>query len=200
MKYININCSVLSGKKLFRGHTWCRGIHKQAMNKESKNFIPLISFSSSRERWEPDTEKEESFFLSDKYTRISPSMELPDLCYGLRIEGIFEASILPLGCLAVFSKTEGNALENIYAVKVQGEYPFLGKWIQKTISEGGADRERKVFMVPTPMHVPESRVSPISPSLHHFLLFKDFANVGKLRLIPSSKVLWKHRLVYVQEK
>ena len=177
----------------------CRGIQKQAMTNESNISIPLISFSSGRERWEPDTEKGENIFLSKNYTRISPPMELPDLCYGVRIEGVSETSILPLGCLAVFSKTQGDALENTYAVKVKGEYPFLGKWIQKTTSEGSADRERKVFMVPTPMHVPESRVSPISPSLHHFLLFKDFANVGKLRLIPSVKVLWKDRLVYVQK-
>lgn len=167
------------------------------MKKESKNSIPLVSFSSGQERWEPGTEKGEKIFLSNSYTRISPPMELPDLCYGVRIESDFETHILPLDCLAVFSKTEGDALEDIYAVEVQGGLPFIGKWIQKDTSEG---RGRKVFMVPTPMHVPDSRTSPIAPSLHHVLLFKDFASSGKLRLIPANKVLWKHRLVYVQKK
>jgi hypothetical protein len=115
--------------------------------------------------------------------------------WNCRIHAIF----LPPGCLAVFSKTGATALENIYAVGVQEEFPFLGKWMQKETSEGSASSRRKVFMVPTPMHVPDSRVSPIAPSLHQAFLFKDFANPGKLRVIPVSKILWKHPLVYVQK-
>ncbi len=168
------------------------------MKNDSKISIPLISFSSGQERWEPGTEKGKKIFLSNSYTRISPPMELPDLCYGVRIEGTCDTPFLPLGCLAVFSKSEGIALGNIYAVEVQGEFPFVGKWLQKETSEGDAGSRRKVFMVPTPMHVPDSRISPIAPSLHHVLLFKDFANSGKLKLVPANKVLWTHRLVYVQ--
>jgi hypothetical protein len=168
------------------------------MKNDSKILIPLISFSSNQERWEPSINKGEKIFLSNSYTRISPSMELPDLCYGVRIEGACDTPFLPLGCLAVFSKSEGTALGNIYAVKVQGEFPFVGKWMQKETSEGGAGSRLKVFMVPTPMHVPDSEISPIAQSLHHVLIFKDFASPGKLRLIPSNKVLWTHRLVHVQ--
>ena len=104
------------------------------MKNESKISIPLISFSSGRERWEPDGEKGEKIFLSNSYTRISPPMELPDLCYGVRIERTFGAPILPLDCLAVFSKTEGTALEDIYAVGVREELPFIGKWLKKESS------------------------------------------------------------------
>ena len=169
------------------------------MKKDSKTSIPLISFSSSRERWEPDTEKGESIFDSNNYTRISPSMELPGLCYGVRIEVDYHHSFLPQNCLAVFSKTEVTALENIYAVRVQGEYPFVGKWIQRETPERSLGGRRKVFMVPTPMHVPGSKVSPIAPSLHKALLFKDFTIPDKLRVLPASKILWKHPLVYVQK-
>ena len=123
-------------------------------------------------------------------------MELPGLCYGVRIESA--TSLLPLDCLAVFSKTEGTALENIYAVGVQKELPFLGKWMQKESLDGGS--RRKVFMVPTPLHIPDSETSPIAQSLHHVLLFKDLASSGKLRLIPARKILWKHPLVYVQKR
>ena len=175
------------------------GIQKQAMTNESKISIPLISFSSGRERWGPDTEKGEKIFLYNSYTRISPPIKLPDLCYGVRIEGVWDTHIFPLGCLAVFSKTEGVALEDVYAVEVQDELPFLGKWIQKKNLGRDTGSERKMFMVPTPMHIPDSRISPIAHSLHHVLLFKDFANSGKLRLLPVGKVLWKHRLVYVQK-
>ena len=169
------------------------------MKKDSKTSIPLISFSSSRERWEPDTEKGENIFDSNNYTRISPSMELPGLCYGVRIEGDCHHSFLPQNCLAVFSKTEVTALENIYAVRVQGQFPFVGKWIQRETPERSLGGRRKVFMVPTPMHVPGSKVSPIAPSLYKALLFKDFTIPDKLRVLPASKILWKHPLVYVQK-
>ena len=169
------------------------------MKNDSKTSIPLVSFSSSRERREPGAERGEKIFLSNSYTRISPPMELPDSCYGVRIEDACHPSFLPPGCLAVFSKTDGTALENIYAVAVQDEIPFLGKWMQKETPEESASSRRKVFMVPTPLHVPDSRISPIAPSLHHVLLFKDFSSSGKLRVIPASKILWKHALVYVQK-
>ena len=94
-------------------------------------------------------------------------MELPGLCYGVKIESAFQTSLLPLDCLAVFSKTEGTALENIYAVGVQKELPFLGKWMQKESLDGGS--RRKVFMVPTPLHIQDSETSPNAQSLHHVL-------------------------------
>jgi hypothetical protein len=168
------------------------------MKNDSKFSIPLISFSSGQERWDLGTEKRKKNIIFKNYTRISPPMELPDLCYGVRIEGACDTPFLPLGCLAVFSKSEGTALGSIYAVEVQGEFPFVGKWMQKETSEGVTGSRLKVFMVPTPMHVPDSRISPIAPSLHHVLLFKDFSSPGKLRLLPANKVLWTHRLVYVQ--
>ena len=168
------------------------------MKNDSNILIPLISFSSSREGREPDHERGETFFQSSDYIRISPPMELPGMCYGVRIESSNQSSLLPSGSLAVFSQTEGTALEDIYAVGVQKEYPFLGKWMQKESSEGSS--RRKVFMVPTPLHIPGSKVSPIASSLHHVLLFKEFLGSGKLKLIQANKILWKHPLVYVQER
>ena len=169
------------------------------MKNHSKILIPLVSFSSGREGWEPGPERGEKFFQSDDYTRISPPMELPGLCYGVRIESSCQSPLLPLGSLAVFSKTEGAASEDIYAVGIQEEIPFIGKWMQKESLEGNTSGRRKVFMVPTPLHIPDSQTSPIAQSLHHLLLFKDLASPGKLKLIPASKILWKHPLVYVQK-
>ncbi len=167
------------------------------MKNDSEIIIPLVSFSSGRERREPDSETDEFFFLSDSYTRICSSMELPDSCYGVRIESTFDNSVLLQDCLAVFSRSDVEGLDNIYVVRVKGEFPFLGKLMKKENQSKSAGRERKVFMVPTPMHVPGSSVSPIAPSLHQVVLFKDFVNSGKLRLIPESKILWKHPLVHV---
>jgi len=170
------------------------------MKNDSEIIIPLVSFSSGRERKEPDSETEEFFFLSDSYTRICPPMKLPDSCYGFKIQGTLDNSVLTQDCIAVFSKSEEEGLENIYAVRVKGELPFLGKLIKKETESKNASRERKVFMVPTPMHVPGSSVSPIAPSLHKVIMFKDFTGSGKLRLIPENKILWKHPLVYVQNE
>ena len=169
------------------------------MKKDSKNSIPLVTSSSSRERWEPDSERGEKIFTFSDYTRISSSMELLGSCYGVRIEGDCHHPFLTQNCLAVFSKTEATALENIYAVRVQDEFPFVGKWMQRETPERSLGGRRKVFMVPTPMHLPGSQVSPIAPSLHQTLLFKDFASPEKLKILPASKVLWKHPLVFVQK-
>ena len=158
--------------------------------------IPLISFSIDQEGWEPDHERGEKIFHANTYTRISPPMELPDLCYGVQTKDMDQSPLLPPASLAIFSKTDGVALGGIYAVSVQDSMPFIGKWVQKEPLGGS---RRKVFMVPTPMHVPSSKVSPIADSLHQVLLFKDLANTGKLRLIPANKILWKHRLVYVEK-
>ena len=163
--------------------------------------IPLVSFSSSRKGRESDHERGENIFQSSNYIRISPPMELSGVCYGVSIESVSQLPLLPAGALAVFSKTEGEAMGNIYAVGVLDEGPFVGKWMQKESSGTSTNSRRKVFMVPTPMHIPDSQVSPIAPSLHQVLLFKELASSpGKLRLIPASKILWKHPLVYVKNK
>ena len=170
------------------------------MNNDLNITIPLVSFSIVREGWEPGHERGEKFFQSDNYTRISTQMELPGICYAVKIEFVCQSLLLQQGSLAVFSKTQGTALEDIYVVGVQDEWPFLGKWMQKDSLEGAANKRRKVFMVPTPMHVPESRISPIAESLHHVLIFKELSGSGKLRLVPASKILWKHPMVYVQKE
>ncbi len=170
------------------------------MKKDLNVTIPLISFSIGREGWGPDHERGEKFFESNNYTRISPKMELPDRCYGVKIDFACQSLLLQLGSLAIFSKTEGIGLEDIYVVGVQGGYPFLGKWVQKDSLKGAVNSRRKAFMVPTPMHLPDSRISPIAQSLHHVLFFKDFSGSGKLRLIPTRKILWKHPMIYVQKE
>jgi hypothetical protein len=169
------------------------------VKKNHKTLIPLVSFSSSWERWEPDNNTGKKIFKFNNCTRISLSRKLPDSCYGVRIKEACHPPLLPQACLAIFSKTEVMALKNIYAVRVEHELPFVGKWIDKESSEGSSRDKRKVFMVPTPMHLPGSKTSPIASSLHQILLFKDFANSDKLRLIPENKILWKHPLVYVEK-
>jgi hypothetical protein len=160
--------------------------------------IPLVSFSSSRKGRESGHERGEKILYLTNYIRISPPMELPDNCYGVRIENENQSTFLVPGSLAVFSKNAGPALEKIFAVAVKNEFPFLGKLMKNESSGDGASTRRKVFMVPTPLHVPEDKVSPIADSLHHVLLIKDLKVAGKLKMISSEKILWKHPLVYVE--
>lgn len=169
------------------------------MKNDSPMSIPLVSFSSKWQGRESDHEMGKNIFQSDNYIRISPTRKLPGVCYAVSIESVSRLPLLPEGAVAVFSKTDRDALSNIYAVGVQEGGPFVGKWMQKESSEGNTNSRRKVFMVPTPMHIPDSQVSPIAPSLHQVLLFKELAGSGKLRLISASKVLWKHPLVYVHK-
>ena len=160
--------------------------------------IPLVSFSSSREGRESGPERGEKIFYTSNCTRISPPMKLPDNCYGLRVEIQNELSKFDPGSLLVFSNEDVPALENIYAVAVKDEHPFLGKLMKTGSSSDGVVSRRKTFMVPTPLHVPEDKVSPIADSLHHVLMFKELISSGKTKLIPSNKILWKHPLVYVE--
>ncbi|GIT65244.1 MAG: hypothetical protein Ct9H300mP23_08710 [Nitrospinota bacterium] len=52
-------------------------------------------------------------------------------------------------------------------------------------------------MTPTPLHVPESKTSPIADSLHHNLIFKALSQPQGTRFIQQSNICWRHPLIYV---
>ena len=99
--------------------------------------------------------------------------------------------------IAIFSKSDIQAQDNVFLVGLKRKPPFIGKLL-KNESEAEA-YGRKTFMTPTPLHVPESKTSPIADSLHCTLIFKVFSEPQGTRLIQKSNISWKHPLIFVQK-
>ena len=159
--------------------------------------IPLISLSYSQERWEPGDEWEEKMFSSKNYIKILVPMELPNLSYGIDIKDSSLSSYFGLNAIAIFSKENSPARDNIFFVGLKSKPPFVGKLLKNEFEEG---QGRKTFMTPTPLHIPESKTSPIADSLHYNLIFKVLSNPTGTRFIQESSIVWKHPLIFVEKE
>ena len=162
--------------------------------------IPLSSLSYDQERWEPDHEREEKIFDSLNYIKISAPRELPNFSYGIEIKDSSMSTYFGRNTVAIFSKSDWPAQDNIFFVGLKRKPPFIGKLLKNESEVEGL--ERKTFMTPTPLHVPESKTSPIADSLHHNLIFKALSQPQGTRFIQQSNICWRHPLVFVhtQEK
>ncbi len=158
--------------------------------------IPVVSLSSSRERWEPGSEWGEKIFNSENYIKISTPVELPELSYAIKMNDVSLSSYFGFDSIAIFSQKDSPALDNIYAVSVKGEFPF---WATLLKSEGGG-KGRKTFMTPTPLHIPKSKTSPIADSLHEVQIFKMLVGSQRTRLIQKNTISWKHPLIFIQKQ
>ena len=54
-------------------------------------------------------------------------------------------------------------------------------------------------MTPTPLHIPESRVSPIPDSAHEMIYLKGLNENEALKVVPLREVVWMHPLIAVME-
>jgi hypothetical protein len=54
-------------------------------------------------------------------------------------------------------------------------------------------------MTPTPLHIPESRVSPIPDSAHEMIYLKGLSENETLKVVPLRDVVWMHPLIAVVE-
>ena len=159
--------------------------------------IPLVSLSYDQERWEPDHEWEEKIFNIKNYTKISVPMELPDLSYGVEIKDSPMSSYFGLNTIAIFSKSDFPAQDNVFIVGLKRKPPFIGKLLKnESTSEG---QGRKTFMTPTPLHIPDSKTSPIADSLHHTFIFKVLSKPQRTQFVQQSNINWKHPLIVVQK-
>ncbi len=160
--------------------------------------IPLVSLSYDQERWEPGHEWEEKIFNNANYIKILVPMELPDCSYGIEIKDSPLSSYFGVNTIALFSKEDSPALDNIFLVGLKSKPPFVGKLLKdESDSEG---QGRKTFMTPTPLHIPESKTSPIADSLHHSFIFKVLSNPKGTRFVQQSTIAWKHSLIFVQKE
>jgi len=156
--------------------------------------IPLVSLSYDQERWEPGHEWEEKIFNNKNYIKILPPMELPEFCYGIEIK---DSSYFGLNAVAIFTKSDFPAQDNMFFVGLKRKSPFVGKLLKNESDTEG--QGRKTFMTPTPLHIPESKTSPIADSLHHTLIFKVLSKPQGTRFVQQSNIEWKHPLIFVQK-
>lgn len=144
---------------------------------------------------------------------IQPAATLPGTCYALKMEDDAAAPDLPQGRIGVFCRERDGlaALHQVYLVQIRDERPRVHKLLKSDPehnrkSSGLQDpsatparlrQRRKSFMTPTPLHLPESRVSPIPDSAHAMIYLKSPEAGGPMRVVPSRDVLWMHPLVYI---
>ena len=160
--------------------------------------IPLISLSYDQERWEPGHEWEERILNNINSIKISTPMELPGFSYGIKIEDSSLSQAFGENSIPIFSKSDSQAKDNIYLVGLKRKSPFIGKLLKNESESEG--QGRKTFMTPTPLHIPESKTSPIADSLHHTLIFKVFSKPQGTRFVQHSTISWLHPLIFVQKE
>ena len=160
--------------------------------------IPLISLSYDQERWEPSHEWEEKIFNNKNYIKILAPMELPNFSYGVEIKDSSMSTYFGLNTVAIFSKSDLPAQDNIFLVGLKSKPPFVGKLLKNESDSEG--QGRKTFMTPTPLHIPESKTSPIADSLHQTLIFKVLSKPQGTRFVQHLNISWRHSLIFVQKQ
>jgi hypothetical protein len=124
-------------------------------------------------------------------------MELPDFSYGVEIKYSSMSTYFGVNTIAIFSKSDSPAQENVFLVGLKNKPPFIGKLLKDESETEG--QGRKTFMTPTPLHIPESKTSPIADSLHQTLIFKVLSKPQGTRFIQQLNISWRHPLIFVQK-
>ncbi|MCF8724087.1 hypothetical protein LQ236_002107 [Nitrospina gracilis] len=144
---------------------------------------------------------------------IFPDEPLPGECYALKMEDDGAAPQVPAGSVGVFSRQSPGvpALHRVYLAQIKNERPLVCKLIKSDVaihqrtkkpdsSTPIPDRlrqRRKSFMTPTPLHIPDARVSPIPDSAHEMVYLKNPEEGGPMLVVPGRELLWMHPLVFI---
>lgn len=139
---------------------------------------------------------------------------LPEQCYALEIPDIVTEFVGQRNLLGIFElEKDGAGLNNIYVLGLAGREPIVCKVIKNDAHSNSSHQEessqstfsprmknrRKIFMTPTPLHIPESQVSPIPDSSHEMIYLKDLNANEPLEVIPLKDVVWMHPLIAVTQ-
>ena len=138
--------------------------------------------------------------------------EMPEGCYAVKIEEDSMVPVLKKTDVAVFAPQvePGKALKNIFLVGIENQPPRVQMVVRNETGMDPANflkpttgsstsyinKRRKSFMTPTPLHIPESRVSPIPGSAHAMVYLKSL-QPEHLSVVPAKEILWMHPLVRV---
>lgn len=182
-------------------------------SKKIKSQIPLLRISNKPVDLEGLAEPLEGLDLVSSID-VYPDRALPDTCYAMKWTDDSLVPVLQKGQVGVFCQwgEDWPAVENIYMVQVKGERPVVRKVVRDDSSRnmvGGMQEEgatpkrlrerRKSFMTPTPLHLPESRVSPIPDSAHEMVYLRSMETNAPMLVVPLKEVLWMHPLIFIPE-
>ena len=138
----------------------------------------------------------------------------PEPCYALEIPDISKESAGSKKSLGIFgSRQEGEVLNDIYILGLTGRGALVGTVIKsdarsdsshqgelsQSIASSRTKNRRKRFMTPTPLHIPESQVSPIPDSAHEMIYLKGLRENENVQVIPFRDVVWMHPLIAVMQ-
>ena len=165
--------------------------------------LPLMRIAGTVGKFEPGGNVHSGLRLMSE---INGSLEqvLPKGCYVLELPNNIEEFANQKGMLGIFEPGEGSdAPYDIHLLGLEGKAASLYK-VVKNESQPSApssmNRDRKSFMTPTPLHIPDSRVSPIPDSAHEMIYLKELSKNARLKVVPLNEVAWMHRLILVMEK
>lgn len=129
---------------------------------------------------------------------------VPTPCFVLELPDKIEKSVEPGKKMGIFGpEGDASSLNDIYLLGVRGRPAGLCRLVKRDSPSGTTNRgnrPRKSFMTPTPLHIPESRVSPIPESSHEMIYIREFSGDESVKVIPLREVVWMHPLIHVREK
>jgi len=175
--------------------------------------IPLLGISGQVEQNGP-TEGFPQGLKRISEVEIIVSRDFPDRCYILEMPDIIGENLNPGMPLGLFGPGKDiTALKDIYALGLKGREPLVCKVVKTDAYSAASDKgegpqaaassrgnkPRKSFMTPTPLHIPESRVSPIPDSAHEMIYLKELNGNEGLKVVPLQDVVWMHPLISVMK-
>jgi len=176
--------------------------------------LPLFRIIQSEESSSTNLVENDGLVLISSLD-VPTEKELPEGCYALKIQDSSGEPVLKGKKLGIFCK--GNlkraGVAQVFAVWIQGRTPQIIKIVkddtgndpadspasEKKSEEASVNLRRKSFMTPTPLHVPDSRVSPIPKSAHEMIFLKGLRNGDPVNLVPVKDVLRMDPLVYIPD-
>ena len=171
------------------------------MSKQPKPIrIPLLEISGKVQR-EAQVEGLPSGLKPVSEVQVFIHQCVPNQGYALDMPNIVDKSVEAGRSLGIFGPGKDiSAMKDIYALGLMGQEPLICKVIKNDAQPGSSNQgespqakstsrsknRRKSFMTPTPLHIPESQVSPIPDSTHEMIYLKSLGKNEAVKVVPSA--------------
>ncbi len=173
--------------------------------------IPLLEISGKVQQEAPVEEFPQGL-KPVSVVEINIPESVSDQDYALEIANIIGEPAGSGRSLGIFAREKDiPAMRDVYALGLKGQVPLVCKVIKNDARPGSLNQKeslqskstsrpknrKKSFMTPTPLHIPESQVSPIPDSTHEMIYFKELSKNGAVKVLPVHNVVWMHPLKFV---